>query len=309
MNDERHVGDGSRVLFVPDEVLKELDDQLTARVLAALNRYNQSLRVHEIQRMPDSASFAAARAAGGSRFSIIAEPSGARFRDVALDSAEDLSELPAPEWSTVINVFVSTSGATGRNVFVAQTLFPSMCTLMEETAEAPGVVLSAQPMYFLDLAREPLTDSVRHTILSFVAVGVAYVPVHREVLPMKDVPKNLETLLEREELDAQRFSIDREERLVTLNAHEFVPGRLLAPGSDLSQWRVQGSQEKFYWSAVLPIAVIAARSGWKVDCSPVLELLHAVAKTSADTRRLGVKYWRTVTIFDYVNKLSEMTRQ
>lgn len=296
-------------MFVPDEVLAELDGQLTARILGALNRYNPNLRVREILSMPDSPSFDAAHAAGGSRFSVIAEVSVSRDRDATVDNTERLSELPAPEWSTVINVFVSTSGATGRNVFVAQTLFPSMCTLMEATAEAPGIVLSAQPMYFLDLAKEPLTDSVRNTILSFVAVGVAYVPVHREALLAQDVPKDLETLLTREENDGQRFFIDREQRRVVLNANEFVPGRLLVPGSDVVQWRVQGSQEKFYWSAVLPVAVIAARSGWKVDCTPVLEHLDVVLGAAADTRRLGVKYRRTVTIFNYIKKLSEMASQ
>lgn len=299
-----------RVLFMHPEALNDLVDSTREQILYALNSFNPRLQVTRILPLPGGESFSITQEADSTRFGLVAEAEGYASHDIPLAPDEGVAESvngDLTHYSTIVYVFASPPEPNGRNIFVAQTIFPSLCALIKDMLDAPGAVFSAHPAYFLDLASGPVTESVKRTLLFFAAMGIGYVPVHRTPIAPQDIPRDLDDLLTVFGSSDPPFSLDIARHTVTYSADEFAPGRLLTGESRSGKWTIQGSNEKFYWSTVLPVAVVAARSGWRIDCSQVLSYLQSV-HDAANGTKLGTKFYRTVTIFDYIDKIAELNR-
>lgn len=302
-----------RVLFMTPEVLDDLDDDTRAQLLHRLNSFNPLLGVGRILPFPAGESFSIKDEADSVRFALVAEAREVDHQSSCLAPDEgyaDSLDGAATLYSTIVYVLASTSEANGRNVFATQTMFPSLCALIKSVEYAPGAVFSAHPVYFLDMAGGSATESVRRTLLLFIAMGIGYVPVFRDSIEVDEVPRNLGALMDVLGPQSHPFTVDTSNRTLTYTVEEFSPGRLLTADSRPENWRVHGSNEKFYWSTILPVAVVAMHSGWKLDGSQVVSYLQSIQDAHGPSGRakLSKKFHRMVDIFNYIDKISELNR-
>lgn len=302
----------ARVLFMDQEILKNLSDGQQTLVLEKLNDYNPKLGVGRILPFPGNKSFSIANRAESTKFALVAEAHSevSDHRLLAPDEGVAESEDASTAlYRAVLYLFVAIE-STGRNVFVTQTFFPGLCALIDDMKAAPGIAFSSHPVYFLDLASGSMPDSVRRTLQLFTAMGVGYVPVYRADLDPAAVPRELNALLQAtgdQRSGRLYYSINPGERLLTYMKSPFVPGVLLEKNATSANWSFNGSSDKFYWSEVLPVAVVAAHSGFRIDCSEVVSYLTAVRAASGGART-SKKFDRTVALFEYIEKLSELNR-
>lgn len=306
--------ESGRVLFVSQGLLGELMTDEQAAVLTALNTYNPMLKVERILSFPGGSSFAIAERADSKRFALVAEPRSPLHAGQAFGPDEGTAESEDGEavlYKAVLYVLVSPSSLAGRNIFATQTIFPALCALITEMLDAPGLAFSAHPVYFLDLSAGELPTSVRRSLMLFAAMGMGYLSAHRDGLDAAAVPRRLDELLastgDQQRGGRRYYSIDAERRALKFSSDQFVPGALLHETSTPVRWAYNGSSDKFYWSEVVPIAVVAAHSGYKVDSSDVVTYLETV-KSESEGRRMSEKYQRTVALFKYIQKLGELER-
>lgn len=295
------------------ELLKELDGAERTLVIEKLNAYNPKLKVRQILPFPDDEkSFSIAKRANSTRFALVAEAYGGIPTHNPLPRDEGVGEIEDGStalYRAVLYLFVATE-SSGRNVFATQTVFPGLCALIDEMKAAPGIAFSSHPVYFIDLALGGMPDSVRRTLQLFTAMGVGYVSVHRANFEPAATPRGLEALLQTvgdQRVGRPFYSLDVENRMLTYTDSKFKPGHLLAPGATPTNWTFNGSSDKFYWSEVLPVAVVAAHSGFGIDCSKVVSYLSGVRADSAGAI-MSVKFDRTVALFEYIEKISELNR-
>lgn len=296
------------------EILKELSDNQRTLVIEKLNHYNPKLKIGRISPFPGGESFSIAQLADSKkRFALVAEECG-KIPDhgsLAPDEGVVETERDSPTlYRTVLYLFVTGRETGGRNVFVTQTLFPGLCALIDEMKAAPGIAFSSHPVYFLDLASGRIHDSVLRMLNLFTAMGIGYVSVYRADFDPAASPRELEALLQvtgDRRAGRPYYSVDAENRMLTYTKSEFVPGGLLAEGATPANWLFKGSNDKFYWSEVLPVAVVAAHSGFRVDCSEVVSYLAEVRAASGDAK-MSIKFSRTVALFEYIEKISELNR-
>lgn len=297
-----------RVLFMSREVLKDLSEDQRSLVIEKINGYNPKLRIGRILPFPGEPSFGIAKRAESSKFALVAEARGEVPDSHPLAPDEGVvktADAPTVLYRAVLYLFVAIE-STGRNVFVTQTVFPGLCALIDEMKAAPGIAFSSHPVYFLDLASGDMPGSVLRTLKLFTAMGIGYVPVYRTNL--EAVPWGLEALLQSagDQREGRKYySVDAESRTLTYTKSQFLPGRLLADGATLANWNFFGSKDKFYWSEVLPVAVVAAHSGFRIDCSEVLTYLAEVRAGSGEAK-MSAKFNRTVALFEYIQKISQL---
>lgn len=302
------------MLFVSRTLLDELSTDEQASLKTELNAYNSALGIERVLPFPEGDSFRVAARADSKRFALVAEPGGPLRTGQTL--ASDEGRTQAENGSTllfraVVYVLISPSSLAGRNIFVTQTIFPALCALIGQMIPAPGVPFSAHPVYFFNLASGELPASVRRSLMLFTAMGVGYVSVNRDDFDAAAVPRHLEALLEATG-DQQRggrryYSVDSTGRSLKFSSDQFVPGALLHEESTPMRWGFSGSSDKFYWSEVVPVAVVAAHSGFEVDPSEVVSYLETVQSESGGAR-MSEKFQRTVTLFRYIQKLAELHR-
>lgn len=301
-----------RVLFMDPEILKVLSDDQRTLVIEKLNSYNPKLNIGRISPFPGGASFNIAKRADSTRFALVAEDRGENSDHGPLASDEGVVETEGESpalYRAVLYLFVGLE-TSGRNVFVTQTFFPGLCALIDEMKAAPGIAFSSHPVYFLDLASGAIPDSVLRTLRLFTAMGVGYVSVYRADFDPAAAPRELEALLEAagdQRAGRPYYSVDAEKRMLTYTKSQFTPGQLLAEGATSTNWLFNGSKDKFYWSEVLPVAVVAAHSGFGIDCSEVVSYLAGIRADSGEAKT-SIKFDRTVALFKYIEKISELNR-
>lgn len=301
-----------RVLFMDREILKDLSDDQRTLIIEKLNAYNPKLKVGRILPFPGESSFSIAKRADSTKFALVAEAYGEVPDHRPLEPDEGTAETEDTStalYRAVLYLFVAIE-STGRNVFVTQTIFPGLCALIDEMKAAPGIAFSSHPVYFLDLASGPMPGSVLRTLKLFTAMGLGYVPVYRTEFDPADVPRELEALLQAtgdQRAGRPYYSVDAENRMLTYTKSQFRPGQLLEEGATPANWKFNGSSDKFYWSEVLPVAAVAAHSGFRIDCSEVVSYLAAVRADSGGAK-MSTKFDRTVALFQYIKKISELNR-
>lgn len=301
-----------RVLFLSQEIVDDLTDSQRTLVIESLNTYNPKLEVGRILPFPSGESFGIAKSADSMRFALVAEAQGIPdHATLAPDEGACATEDgDAALYRALLYLFVSPRDFGGRNIFVTQSIFPGLCALIDGMRAAPGIAFSSHPVYFLDMATGNMPDSVRRTLKLFTAMGIGYVSVHRTDFDSAIVPRKLEELLTaagKQRAGTPYYSVDTDKRLLTYTTTQFVPGELLSSESTSTKWMFNGSNDKFYWSEVLPAAVVAAHSGYQIDCSKVVSYLAAV-REEAGGAKMSKKYYRTSALFEYIEKLSELKR-
>lgn len=323
--------EAGHVVFLSQEVLRDLSDDDQSLVLERLSAYNPKLRVNRMLPFPGDESFSIAKRTESARFALIAEARGEVLTPDLVQLAPDEGTVASEDgavirYRAVVYMFVSPPDLAWRNVFVTQTIFPGLCALIDEMRTAPGIAFSAHPVYFLDLASESTPSSVRRTLMLFTSMGTGYVSLRRADFDPMSVPRDLDRLLQ--DAGDQRagrpyYSVDAQERILTFTTSQFNTNGLLSADDPPTKWNFKGSQDKFYWSEVLPVAVVAAHSGYRIDCSEVVAYLARVrsdaeavhhAKNLANAKvgkkpkevKLSNKFNRTVALFDYIEKISEI---
>lgn len=77
-------------------------------------------------------------------------------------------------------ICISNPDVGSRNAMGAQHLFPALSKLVEEYLDSPGYELTNLPMYFLYGSKDPITDSIKQSIIAMELMGVKCIPIFYE---------------------------------------------------------------------------------------------------------------------------------
>lgn len=196
-------------------------------------------------------------------------------------------------------IFLSPENDTSRNTIVAQTIFPDLINIMETYIESPSFTLLNHPIYFINMIDKELTaSSIRRDFALLTACGFQYVELfEHSAINTRNIPLGINTFVEEYitnlGLEAKFFQLNDANKIL----------KITFPIVDLlnaEQNAFNGSKEKFYWTEVLPISVIAANNGFEIDYSEFENFINNFESVFSQT---SDKMDRCKTLLEYLKKL------
>lgn len=159
-------------------------------------------------------------------------------------------------------VFLSQLDYSSRNTFVAQSIFPDLIDKMRLYLKSPSFTMLNHPIFFINMVNgNTVANSIRRDIALLVASGFHYVELfEHKAIDIHKIPNNADEFVneyfKKLSLEIKFFQLkDLDKKLKIL----FPKGKLLK-GNNFN-----GSSEKFFWTEILPISIIAIKSGFQID--------------------------------------------
>lgn len=148
-----------------------------------------------------------------------------------------------------------------RNIYVAQSLFPFLFSQLTTTENSPCKVLSSMPIYLLCMASEDVAipESVRRDLDFVSAAGIMVLAPMRKGSVVSNKPLTIERM---NDLQSSMGLFTLDEAACTFRIEQSGLESLIDQDG-----RIKGSKEKFGMLSLIPAALVARRTGYRLCLS------------------------------------------
>lgn len=214
-------------------------------------------------------------------------------------------------------VFLSPPTETSRNIHVSQSVFPELLDYIGKYFSSPSYTTSNKPNYYINIVNSPITaPMILKHFVGLDYLDVQYIGVFYNTFQTLNIPVKIEDYLNTHYLGDMQiigsdtcflnhyFETNISKKEFKIKTTDFVVGsQLVLNGGFVS---VNGSYEKFYLIEMLPAAIFAIRSGYKMDISDFQTLCrnngtHQFRPNNEKLRRLRF-------VLNYLEKLINCRR-
>lgn len=195
-----------------------------------------------------------------------------------------------------INAFVvlTSPNIDSRNAFVSQSLFPFLFTQLTTTINSPCKLLSSKPIYLLCMVSDAvdIPSSVGRDFDFVSATGVMV------LAPLRQQPVVASKTLTIERMSNKQsklgmFSLDEESRVLYVE-HKGLLGLIDDSGT------IKGSNEKFGMLSLIPAALVANRSGYRIDYSAFSNWIAKIRSSASRTKVQNMEH-----VLQFLAKLAD----
>lgn len=175
-------------------------------------------------------------------------------------------------------IVLTTDSIESRNTFVAQSLFPFLFTQIGSFDNTACKILSSKPIYLLCMVTDDdeIPKSVYRDLDFISSAGVRVLAPLRETPVVGPRPKTIEEM-EKGQSNLEVFSLDIERRVFKVQREGL--DKLLTPTG-----AIKGSSEKFGMLSLIPAALVARRSGFKLDVREFDSWYNELQKRSSGSK-------------------------
>ena len=275
----------------PDDFLKydiEVGSSLTkkkffeSKLLSVLNKFNGKLNLSSVE------------------YSDLREDYGLIQKKSGLIIKETISDNGHKSNLIIAYVFLSNENISSRNSFVSQIIFPELTEKMKLYLNSPSFDILNHPIYFINMIKDDITaNSIIRDFSLLHALDVNIIELfNNENINLSNIPNEIEKFI-----DEYYFNLDLEPKFFELNLEEnliklkFPEEELLNDDKD----GFKGSSEKFYWTEILPISVLATKNNLKIDFEEFENFVVKYKKKLGDNNK---KIIRCSTIIEFLKKLN-----
>lgn len=197
----------------------------------------------------------------------------------------------------------------GRNVFISQSIFPTLIEYMEKFITSPSYEISNHPVYFINIVNKQITaESIIKPLHALALMKICYIDVFNstpsvdaKTLSLKEYIRRFDAANFNEE--SQQYSsstcdIDFQNKTFCVRTDTLVLGQCLTRNGQYIDFN--GSSEKFYWMDMLPVVMKAFEENFHVD----YENLKVFCERRNEFSPRSSKFSRFETILNYIKKLN-----
>lgn len=296
----------------PEEVLEEQKiSWVEEKITSAINQKNRKLKIENIEYCDINSRFPAFSESNYSgliveEFAISSELEDYyKSRNYFVLLREDRLFAQRP-W---IYIITTSSTEPGRNVFVSQSIFPTLIDYMSMFIESPCYEVANHPIYFLNIVNKPVVaQSIIKPIHALALMNVCYIDVFNSTPNVSEKTLSLKEYVV--EFDASnydedqqlytsaKFDLDFKNKKLKIKTQDLtVGGYLVDKGQYLD---FNGSSEKFYWMEMLPVTIKAFKEKFDID----YEDLKTFCQRGSDFSPNSSKFSRFETILAFIQKLN-----
>lgn len=247
------------------------------KILNEINRYNPKMKLTDVVYGALEDIFPGEESSKFTGFII-------ERKKISRSQENDYKELDFTIWNDsnqlyamriLAYVFFTIPKEQGRNILVAQTIFPELIDFMEKYMPSPSYTISNRPIYFINIINKIITaNSVLKPLIGIIKSDINYVEAFPGTIKPGDIPKTLQEFVQNYEVgynvSHHNFSSDYYEVNFNLKKLKIKTDKLVLGHSLISNGRYidfRGSDEKFYWIQILPVFLMACKEGYSIDYS------------------------------------------
>lgn len=197
----------------------------------------------------------------------------------------------------------------GRNVFISQSIFPTLIDYMELFKDSPTYEIANHPIYFVNIVnKEIVAQSIIEPIHALSLMGVCYIDVFNSTPSVTEKTLSLKEYIlkfdnsnfdeQNQRYSCDKYDIDFERKTFYIKTDDLVVGRYLVQRNPHIDFN--GSSEKFYWMNTLPLIIRAFVEKFSVN----YEALQTFCERKNEFSQQSSKFSRFETILSYIKKLN-----
>jgi hypothetical protein len=196
-------------------------------------------------------------------------------------------------------LFLSPELDESRNILVAQSIFPDLINIMNIFLKSPFFDMLPHPVYFVNMINKSvLADSIVRDFSLLHASGFNYVELYQNNIidianSSKDLNQIVKNIYDDVGLEKKFFEINNTEKILKIK----VPVDILL---NSNQNDFNGSNEKFFWTEILLVSIIAIKNGYKLNVSEFENFILDFQFLFSDNSK---KMLRCKALLNYFNKL------
>lgn len=280
LDGRRYPSTFSSVDVTPPKGISKIN-YLETEIINSFNKYNPKLRVSNIEylRIRDQfPSFIESRSNGllVEEFEIKAVNRTKYTRNgcyVTVDGNRHICRR------ILMYLFISPTVEGTRTAFVSQTVFPTLLDYARDFIQSPSYSFANHKFCFINILNKRLNANMilRH-IASLCVTEMDYVEVfNNNSLNISTIPKDLKSFLtnyssfsthynqQSDVYENDSYKIDFKNKIFRWKTDKMIGDLITDPSNQLVKFN--GSNEKFYWIEVLPMAIFAYNQGYNIDYS------------------------------------------
>lgn len=243
-------------------------------LINVLNKKNEKLNIEKVEYVDLK-----------SDFNLLQKRSGV----IAKDDASDLKVLAY--------VFLTQDG--GRNIVVAQTIFPDLIDKIETYVDSPSFTLANHPIYFINMIdNNAITKSVKRDFALLGLAGIHYIELFKHnIIDSRNIPNNITEFVNNYMNDLS---------LEPIYFHLNIPERKLIIQSSIEILKkdkstFDGSNEKFFFTEILFSSILAIKSGFQIDFSDLDFFINNFKASFVASDKMN----RCKTLLKFLKKLQQ----
>lgn len=293
---------------LPNEVEKQKFYE--KHIIQSINNFNPKLEICEIKYVKISDYFT--NITFGIYAGVIVELEEYIY-DYKVENQEDYAFLIEDDKKFLmkidIYVFLTDKKQEGRNI-ISQIIYPELIDFMDAYYSSPCYDIANHPIYFLNIFIDDINAmSILKQIAGIINSNIKYIEVFKKNEKLKEIPKDLyQYLIIFENKDIDRnvkyendfYQIDFINSNIKIKRSKLVVGEYLLLKDDQETLQFNGSSEKFYWSEVIPIVLIAVENDFEVDMQEIEEF-YQMSKVKFQSNDIKMK--RFLTMINYLRKI------
>jgi len=258
--------------------INEIQTEVEVPLINLLNTKNPKLKVNTVQYVDIK-----------SEFMLIQKRTG-----VIVDEGNSGKQILA-------YVFLSPEEEEGGNSFVGQTIFPDLIDSMGLYINSPSFTPLNHPIYFINMAKTAITrESTKRDFAFLYSIGIHYLELNNNIdININDIPKHLnkfhEECVTNKNLEAKYYDYDPITNTLKILIPQKLDKLVTADGTDF-----KGSNEKYLWTEVLSISLIAINSGYKLNIEEFENFITTYENIfSANSKKME----RCKTLMEFLKKI------
>jgi len=259
------------------------ENYMEEKVLGAINTYNPKLKISNIEYINIQSQFPKAHISKSTGLIVedihIKDSDKEEYSKMGYYTYEDTKQYYA---RTIISyVFFTNPTESGRNILVAQSIFPAFMEYMNDFISSPSYTITNLPIYYVNIINKTITaQTIIKPLSALIATGVNYVEIFPTTIDASKVPRDLESFVKAYETgvtgtayNSDYYQVDFESKRLKLKTTNLVIGDYLE--TDGTYIKFKGSSEKFYWMGVIPIFLLACQENYKIDYSELKDFYNS----------------------------------
>ena len=196
-------------------------------------------------------------------------------------------------------VFFTTDVIGSRNSLVSQSIFPDLVKATGLLINSPSFALLNHPIYYINVINDSISaNTILRDFALLSASGFNYVELfHHNVIDITKIPQGINKFVKKYYDDA---GIERKHFELNETAKTFKIKVIISDLLNDSEDDFNGSEEKFFWTQILFISIIAAKSGFQIDFVEYENFINTYEPRFSTGSK---KMLRCKTILNYLKKL------
>lgn len=197
---------------------------------------------------------------------------------------------------------------SGRNVFISQSIFPTLIDYMKRFINSPSYEISNHPIYLINIVNKRIVaESIIKPLHALAFMNICYIDVFGSTPCIGNKALSLKEYIHsfcRDNFDEENrqysdniCNIDFQNKTLRIKTDELVLGQSLIRNGYYLDFN--GSSEKFYWMNMLPIVIKAIDENFCIN----YENLSAFCSQRNEFSPNSSKFSRFETILKYIKKL------